>query len=146
MSDESQQNAKNKKLVEQSIVTWGNAGILGFHMVTGPLLGVFLGYYADQWLDSRPVCIAIGLIMGLIAGGLNMYRDIRRILRELDASDKREKLRRLGQGLPPVPAPAEMTAEERAADDADPSGLLPGYGSGQSGEEAPSKARGKDKN
>ena len=81
----------------QSFVTWANAGILAFHMVSGMLVGIFLGYYLDKWLNSSPVCVGIGLILGLVAGGLNMYRDMRRFLREQAAEDAREKLRRMGQ-------------------------------------------------
>ena len=80
----------------QSFVTWANAGILGFHMISGPLLGIFLGYYLDKWLNSSPVCVGIGLVLGLAAGALNMYRDMRRFLREQAAEDAREKLRRMG--------------------------------------------------
>ena len=87
----------DKAHLGQSFVTWANAGVLGFHMISGPLLGIFLGYYLDKWLDSSPVCVGIGLALGLVAGALNMYRDMRRILREQAAEDAREKLRRLGR-------------------------------------------------
>ena len=87
----------------QSFVTWANAGILAFHMISGLLVGIFLGYYLDKWLNSSPVCVGIGLILGLVAGGLNMYRDMRRFLREQAAEDAREKLRRMGKVEAEVP-------------------------------------------
>jgi F0F1-type ATP synthase assembly protein I len=94
--DKFKAKADADKYLGRYFVTWANAGILGFHMISGPLLGVFLGYHLDKWLDSKPVGVSIGLFLGLVAGGLNMYRDMRRILHEQANEDAREKLRRMG--------------------------------------------------
>ena len=113
----------------QSFVTWANAGILGFHMISGPLLGIFLGYYLDKWLNSSPVCVGIGLVLGLVAGALNMYRDMRRFLREQAAEDAREKLRRIGLGKDEVSRRQDGGGESGNDDDySDPSS---GYGQGK---------------
>ena len=95
--DEPEPGADKKVSPGQNFVSWTNAGVLGFHMISGPLLGIFLGYHADKWLDSKPVCVFIGIFLGLVAGGLNMYRDMRRILRDQAAEDAREKAQRMGQ-------------------------------------------------
>ena len=119
----------------QSFVTWANAGILGFHMISGPLLGIFLGYYLDKWLDSSPVCVGIGLALGLVAGALNMYRDMRRFLREQAAEDAREKLRRMGLGEGETslrkPAAGSERGENGDSDDDDYSDPSSGYGRGE---------------
>ena len=99
--DKSESDTDNQGTLGQSFVNWANAGILGFHMISGPLLGIFLGYHLDKWLDSKPVCVFIGIFLGLIAGGLNMYRDMRRILRDQAAEDAREKLLRMGNHSSP---------------------------------------------
>lgn len=136
--DKSESNADNKGALGQSFVNWANAGILGFHMISGPLLGIFLGYYLDKWLDSKPVCMFAGMLLGLVAGGLNVYRDVRRILREQAAADAREKLLRLGRppadstdaGKPDLSSAEDAAGHHGGADDNydDPAS---GYGRGQ---------------
>lgn len=114
--DKSEPDKDNQGTLGQSFVNWANAGILGFHMISGPLLGIFLGYYLDKWLDSKPVCMFVGMLLGLVAGGLNVYRDVRRILREQAAADAREKLLRLGQM--PTDSPAGGKPGSRTVDNA----------------------------
>ena len=136
--NKSESDADNKGTLGQSFVNWANAGILGFHMISGPLLGIFLGYYLDKWLDSKPVCMFVGMLLGLVAGGLNVYRDVRRILREQAAADAREKLLRLGRpstdsasgGKPGSPTADNTPGGRDGADEnyGDPSS---GYGRGQ---------------
>ena len=99
--DKFEPDADKKLTPGKAFVSWTNAGVLGFHMISGPLLGIFLGYHLDKWLDSKPVCVFIGIFLGLIAGGLNMYRDMRRILRDQAAEDAREKLLRMGNHSSP---------------------------------------------
>ncbi len=128
------------KNLGQSFVTWANAGVLGFHMISGPLLGIFLGYYLDKWLDTSPVCVGIGIALGLVAGALNMYRDIRRILREQEAADAREKLRRLGRqnsaGSPDGGGAKELPAKrsgDSSGNDDDYNDPASGYGQDDEG-------------
>lgn len=37
-------------------------------------VGVFLGWLGDRWLNTRPVFIFIGALMGGAAGVLRLYR------------------------------------------------------------------------
>ena len=62
------------------------AGVIGLHLVSGPLVGFAIGYGLDVWLDMGPWGGAIGLITGILAGFLNVYRDTRQLL---DARAKR---------------------------------------------------------
>ena len=136
--DKSGSDADNKGTLGQSFVNWANAGILGFHMISGPLLGIFLGYYLDKWLDSKPVCMFAGMLLGLVAGGLNVYRDVRRILREQAAADAREKLLRMGQSptdnaagdKPASPTAGDASGGRGGADD-DYDDPASGYGRGR---------------
>ena len=123
--DKSESDADNNGTLGKSFVNWANAGILGFHMISGPLLGIFLGYYLDKWLDSKPACMFAGMLLGLVAGGLNVYRDVRRILREQAAADAREKLLRLGR------PPTESAPGGKSKADEDYDDPASGYGKGR---------------
>lgn len=124
--DQNGESGPEEPSLGKSFVTWANAGVIGMHMVSGPLLGGFLGFYLDKWLDTKPVCIFIGLALGLVAGGLNMFRDVRRLLREQAADEAREKMRRMGldeaaasgrrEGEPQTP---DKQAGRKAPDDDD---------------------------
>ena len=136
--DKSESDADKNGTLGQSFVNWANAGILGFHMISGPLLGIFLGYYLDKWLDSKPACMFAGMLLGLVAGGLNVYRDVRRILREQAAADAREKMLRLGRppmesassGKPVSPTAGNAAGGGSGADD-DYDDPASGYGRGR---------------
>lgn len=47
-----------------------------------------MGYYADRWFHSDPWGKLIGFLFGAFAGGLNFYRDYKRITRKKDESGK----------------------------------------------------------
>lgn len=56
------------------------AGVIGLHLVSGPMVGFALGYGLDLWLGIGPWGGVIGLIIGILAGFLNVYRDTRQLL------------------------------------------------------------------
>ena len=90
----------------------GNVGVIGLHMVSGPLVGVAIGYGLDVWLETGPWCKLIFLLVGVGAGFLNVYRDSRRLLDRLAREDARRK------GLQPdapLSADAQPPAEESAS-------------------------------
>ncbi len=95
----------DKVRIGKAAISWANAGMLGMHMLSGPLLGAFLGDYLDGKLNSRPIGFFCGLGLGLVAGGLNVYRDIRRILRAMDEEEAGDKASRGGRGGASVKAP-----------------------------------------
>ena len=61
------------------------------HMVSGPLVGVAIGYGLDAWLDTGPWCKLIFLFVGIGAGFLNVYRDSRRLLARMAREDAQHK-------------------------------------------------------
>ncbi len=69
----------------------GNVGVIGLHMVSGPLVGVAIGYGLDAWLDTGPWCKLIFLFVGIGAGFLNVYRDSRRLLARMAREDAQHK-------------------------------------------------------
>ncbi|MDR2573145.1 MAG: AtpZ/AtpI family protein [Desulfovibrio sp.] len=66
-------------------------GVIGFHLVSGPLVGFCLGYGLDYWLDTGPWGKLTFLIIGIAAGFLNVYRDSRRLLKKMAARDALDK-------------------------------------------------------
>ncbi|MFO7576515.1 MAG: AtpZ/AtpI family protein [Pelovirga sp.] len=46
---------------------------VGISMVAATLLGLAIGYYLDQWLDTQPVFTLIMLLFGIAAGFRNVY-------------------------------------------------------------------------
>lgn len=98
----------------------GNVGVIGLHMVSGPLVGVAIGYGLDVWLETGPWCKLIFLLVGIGAGFLNVYRDSRRLLARMAREDA---LRKTAQtGAQPPDGEASPTGQPSAADTEQPHG------------------------
>lgn len=96
------------------------AGVIGMHLVSGPLVGFAIGYALDCWLDTGPLAGLIGLIIGIAAGFLNVYRDSVLLVKKMDK--KPGAAGRGGRPESPVPvAPARAAGQngprERAGQD-----------------------------
>ena len=59
-------------------------GVMGLHLVSGPLVGFAIGYGLDAWLGTSPWCKISFLLVGIGAGFLNVYRDTQALLRKLE--------------------------------------------------------------
>lgn len=46
----------------------------GTELIAGVAAGAFLGYYLDQWLNTRPLMIILMIFLGAAGGVLNIYR------------------------------------------------------------------------
>ena len=66
-----------------------STGTIGLHLVSGPLVGVAIGFGLDSWLGTVPWMKVIFLFVGIGAGFLNVYRDSRRLLQKMAAEDAR---------------------------------------------------------
>lgn len=62
-------------------------GLLGLHLASGPLTGFALGYALDLWLLTGPWCKMIFLFLGIGAGFLNVWRDSRDIINDMNRTD-----------------------------------------------------------
>ena len=62
-------------------------GVIGLHLVSGPLVGFAIGYGLDYWLDTSPWCKLFFLLLGIAAGFLNVYRDTQHLLKKMAAED-----------------------------------------------------------
>ncbi len=47
---------------------------LGLELVSGILVGTFVGISLDKWLDTAPIFFLICIIFGVAAGALNIYK------------------------------------------------------------------------
>lgn len=72
------------KIQHKGIDTLGSVGVIGYHLVSGPLVGFCIGYFLDDFFSSSPVCILIFFLIGIGAGFLNVYRDTKRLLAKID--------------------------------------------------------------
>lgn len=67
------------------------AGVIGLHMVTGPLTGFAIGYGLDYWLNADPWMKLVFSVLGIAAGFKNVYDDSRRLLRKMQADDDQKR-------------------------------------------------------
>ncbi|MDX2479328.1 MAG: AtpZ/AtpI family protein [Desulfuromusa sp.] len=65
---------------------------VGISMVAATFIGLAMGYYLDQWLDTRPWFTLVFLAIGIISGFRNVYiltaRELRRQKREERQAEK----------------------------------------------------------
>jgi F0F1-type ATP synthase assembly protein I len=61
---------------------------LGMLFPSSIAVGVLMGYYADRWLHTDPWGKMIGFLLGVVAGGINFYRDYQKITSKKDESGK----------------------------------------------------------
>lgn len=67
--------------------TWkalGELSSIGFALVIATVIGLVGGYYADRWLGTSPWLLLLGLVLGIVAGFVNLFRSVNRADRELD--------------------------------------------------------------
>ena len=57
---------------------------IGITLLVTTLLGVLGGYWIDQRLGTLPIFVLVGLLLGMAAGALAVYRFITRFLARFD--------------------------------------------------------------
>jgi ATP synthase protein I len=65
----------------------GELTSIGMTMVLATVIGLGAGYYGDRWLGTSPWLMLIGLLLGVVAGFVNLFRLVKAADRELDESD-----------------------------------------------------------
>ena len=66
-------------------------GTIGMHMVSGPLVGFAIGYGLDAWLETGPWLKLVFLVIGIIAGFMNVYEDTQRLLRKMSREEEQRR-------------------------------------------------------
>lgn len=67
--------------------TWkalGELSSIGLVLVISTIIGLVGGYYADRLLGTSPWLLLVGLVLGIAAGFVNLFRSVTRADRELD--------------------------------------------------------------
>ena len=58
---------------------------VGLTMAGSILFCLAVGYYLDKWLNTKPIFIIIFILLGIVGGGVTVYRQI------MEATKKDEK-------------------------------------------------------
>lgn len=63
-----------KEPQKQDPTSTGRALRASTDLVAGVVVGGFLGYWLDKWLDTKPLFMIVMFFLGFAAGFLNIYR------------------------------------------------------------------------
>lgn len=58
--------------------TLGQLSTLGIAMVAAVAIGLAMGYWLDRWFDTSPWLTMIFTVFGIVAGFLNLFRDLKK--------------------------------------------------------------------
>ena len=59
----------------------GALSSVGLSFVLAIVLGAWFGYLLDSWFGTGPVCFLVFFVLGMVAGGLNVYRTATRYIK-----------------------------------------------------------------
>jgi ATP synthase protein I len=65
----------------------GEVASIGMTMVVATVIGLGAGYYGDRWLGTTPWLTLVGLLFGIAAGFVNLFRSAKAAERTLDDAD-----------------------------------------------------------
>jgi ATP synthase protein I len=65
----------------------GELSSIGITLVVATVIGLAGGYYLDRWLGTSPWLTLIGLMFGIAAGFVNLFRSVKRAERNIDDSE-----------------------------------------------------------
>jgi ATP synthase protein I len=57
----------------------GNLASLGITLVVATAIGLAFGYQLDRWLGTSPWLTMIFLLLGIVAGFINLFREVNRV-------------------------------------------------------------------
>jgi ATP synthase protein I len=60
---------------------------IGLTMVGSIMFCFFIGLYLDKWLGTRGLFLIIGILLGIIGGGVTVYRQILDMLKDKHKRD-----------------------------------------------------------
>jgi ATP synthase protein I len=57
---------------------------IGMTMVLCTVIGLAGGYFGDRWLGTSPWLTLVGLLLGIVAGFVNLFRSVKNAEHDLD--------------------------------------------------------------
>ena len=66
----------------------GDLASIGIMLVVSTVIGLFIGIYMDRWLGTHPVFTIIMLLFGIAAGFVNLFKEVGKIDRHKNKSEK----------------------------------------------------------
>ena len=66
----------------------GMASVMGYHLVSGPLVGYFFGWYLDKLFETKPWLTYILLVFGIVAGFKMIFEDVRKLNKVQEEAEK----------------------------------------------------------
>lgn len=68
----------------------GTAGTIGLHFVSASVVGLFIGYWLDDFFGTKPWLIMIFFLLGVVAGFKMVYEDFHRLQKREEARRNRQ--------------------------------------------------------
>jgi len=65
-----------------------SVGTIGLHLVSGIIVGVFVGYMLDRFFKTSPWLTIIFFFFGVAAGFYNMYKDAKRYIEKEEREEE----------------------------------------------------------
>ncbi len=65
-----------------------SVGTIGLHLVSGIIVGVFVGYMLDKFFKTSPWLTIIFFFFGVAAGFYNMYKDAKRYIEKEEREEE----------------------------------------------------------
>ncbi len=65
-----------------------SVGTIGLHLVSGIIVGVFIGYMLDRYFNTSPVLTIVFFFLGVITGFYNMYKDAKKYIEKEEKEDR----------------------------------------------------------
>ncbi|MGM0758336.1 MAG: AtpZ/AtpI family protein [Thermodesulfobacteriota bacterium] len=66
------------------------ASLLGIHLVATTFVGLAVGYFLDQWLETQPWLTMLFLALGIAAGFKNMFEEVKKIQKRDEQTSKKK--------------------------------------------------------
>jgi ATP synthase protein I len=65
----------------------GELASVGITLVVSTVIGLGAGYWGDRWLGTAPWLMLVGLLFGIAAGFVNLFRSVKRAERRMSESN-----------------------------------------------------------